>query len=341
MTGRPVAVFSVGLVTAVGLTAPSSCAAIRAKVTNPRETKFRDSGNEWIVGCPVSLDVRVNGRAKLALMAAMAVAECLESAPAAQLADIPMCLCVAERSRVGRAAGLDDQLFQDIESNLGAGFAHTSMIIPHGRVSVATALDRARDLIYEGNLAWVLIVATDSLLTWSQLRSHEQNERLLTSRNANGFIPGEAAGAILVGRPKGPNQLVCEGIGFALEKAAVDSGEPLRGDGLSSAVTQALAGSACGLHDLDFRITDVSGEHYYFKEAALVLSRVLRQRKQTFDIWHAAECTGEVGAAAGAIALAVANTACRKGYAPGPGMLLHFSNDSGERAAIVLRYGAH
>jgi 3-oxoacyl-[acyl-carrier-protein] synthase-1 len=104
------------------------------------------------------------------------------------------------------------------------------------------------------------------------------------------------------------------------------------------AIGGALKEASCALHDMDLRIADLSGEQYYFKEAALALSRMLRQRKDQLEIWHAAECTGEVGAAAGAIALAVAEAALRKAYAPGPNIIFHASNDSGERAAAVLTY---
>jgi 3-oxoacyl-[acyl-carrier-protein] synthase-1 len=94
------------------------------------------------------------------------------------------------------------------------------------------------------------------------------------------------------------------------------------------------------LHDMDFRITDNSGEHYYFKEAALALSRILRQGKDVFDIWHPAECTGEAGAASGVAVIAAAREACLKGYAPGRNILTHWANDAGQRAAVTLEFQA-
>jgi 3-oxoacyl-[acyl-carrier-protein] synthase-1 len=340
MSAQPLAIVSTGLVTAVGLNAPSACAAIRAKVTNPLETRFMDSGGEWIMGCSVQLERPWRGGKKLATMGAMAIAECLADVPKSDWASIPLWLCVAEKSRPGRAEGLDDQLFLDIGQQLDARFSAGSAIVAQGRASVGTALYQARELVYQQNVPRVLIAATDSLLTWPTLSVYEQSERLLTSRNSNGFIPGEAAGAILVSRPTGESQLCCTGIGFGAEPATVSSEEPLRADGLVQAIQAALSEAGCGLHELDFRITDLSGEQYYFKEAALALGRVMRQRKAEFDIWHAAECTGETGAAAGLVALAVAVAACRKAYAPGPNILFHASNDGGERTAGVLTYGA-
>jgi 3-oxoacyl-[acyl-carrier-protein] synthase I len=139
-------------------------------------------------------------------------------------------------------------------------------------------------------------------------------------------------------RPGSGPQLYCTGLGFSQEQATILSDVPLRGDGLAAAIKEALADAGCAMHDLDFRITDTTGEHYYFKEAALALSRVLRQRKETFDIWHPTDCVGETGAAVGVVALAVARAACRKGYAIGPNILLHLGNDAGQRAAAILQY---
>lgn len=338
MPAQAIAIKSTGLVTSVGLSAPAACAAIRAKISNPTETRFIDSGGEWIMAHQVPLEKPWRGRAKLTKMAAMAIAECLEGIPREHWASIPLLLCVAERERPGRLDGLDDQLFLEIQQELEARFGSQSGVIPHGRVSVAIALAQARKLIQEGNLPYVLISATDSLLTWPTLSVYERNDRLLTAGNSNGFIPGEGAGALLVGRPAGKAELLCTGIGFGKEKAHIDSEEPLRADGLSIAIKGALGDAGCQMHQLDFRITDLSGEQYYFKEAALALGRILRQRKEEFDLWHPAESIGESGAAAGTAPFAVAEAACRKAYALGTHILTHMANDAGQRAATVLHF---
>ena len=60
------------------------------------------------------------------------------------------------------------------------------------------------------------------------------------------------------------------------------------------------------------------------------------KRKEEFDIWHPADCIGEVGAAALPCMLGVALFAARKAYAPGANILCHLGNDDGKRAALVL-----
>jgi 3-oxoacyl-[acyl-carrier-protein] synthase-1 len=183
-----------------------------------------------------------------------------------------------------------------------------------------------------------VVAAVDSLLRWPTLRHYERGNRLMTPVNSDGFMPGEAAGALLVGPDGGQaGELLCAGIGFGMERAHVESGEPLRADGLSQAIQAALADARCEMHHMDYRIADLSGEQYYFKEAALALSRTLRVRKEEFDLWHPAECTGETGAAAGTAIVADAWAAARKRYARGPNVLAHLADDAGRRAALCLR----
>jgi 3-oxoacyl-[acyl-carrier-protein] synthase I len=164
---------------------------------------------------------------------------------------------------------------------------------------------------------------------------------LLTSRNSNGFIPGEGAAALVVemARPSEAPQLLCMGLGFGTEPAHVEAeDQPLRADGLVAAIRNALAEVGTTLAATDFRIVDVSGEQYGFKEAALALGRLLRERKAEYDIWHPADCIGEVGAAIGGVILGVTRAAVTKAYAPGNHVLAHFGNDDGRRAAAILSY---
>jgi 3-oxoacyl-[acyl-carrier-protein] synthase-1 len=334
-----VAILNTGLVTSVGLTAPAACAAIRAGLTNPSDTRFRDSSGDWIKAHQVLLNEPYRGRTKLVKMAAAAISQCLGDIPRSALPHIPLLLCVAERDRPGRLDDIEDDLSAEIQSELVSDFSKHSRIYPYGRVSGAAALGHARQLIAEGGQRLVLIAATDSLLTWPTLGAYERARRLLTRDNSNGFMPGEGASALLVGPAGTDPQLLCTGLGFATEPAPIDSSEPLRGDGLTRAIKDALTDASCEMHDLDFRISDVSGEHYYFKEAALALTRTLRVRKPTFDIWHPAESIGEVGAVAGLASIAVANAACRKRYADGLNVLCHAANDAGQRAATIVQFG--
>ncbi len=341
MSAGPLAILGTGLVTSVGLTTAASCSAFRAKITNPFETRFIDSGGAWIIAHHVDLERPLSGLSKLAKMAAMAIEEALQDLDRAQWSQLPLLLCVAEAERPGRLDGLDDGLLPLIQNELSLSFAPSSALVPLGRVGVAVALAQARALLGPNKLPGLLIVSADSLLSWPTLSHYEHADRLLTESNSDGFMPGEGAGALWVGPGKRGSPLTwCTGIGFGREAAHIDSGEPLRADGLTQAIKASLEDAGCQLHDLDFRITDNSGEQYYFKESALALSRILRRPREAFDIWHPAECTGEAGATSGVAVIATANDACRKGYSPGPRVLTHWANDAGQRAAVTLEYRA-
>ena len=95
------------------------------------------------------------------------------------------------------------------------------------------ALDQARRLLREEGRALCLVAGADSYLRAETLTAYEDRDRLLTGRNSDGFIPGEAGAAVLVGRAgraAGP-EFVCLGIGFGREPAPIESGQPLRADG--------------------------------------------------------------------------------------------------------------
>ncbi|MFT3858209.1 MAG: hypothetical protein QM742_12160 [Aquabacterium sp.] len=340
MAHFPILIEQLGLVTSVGLDADAACAAFRARISNPCETRFKDPATgQWIMAHAVPLAGDRQGIARLAVMAAAAIRQALRDLPQAQWGRLPLLLCVAESERPGRLAGLDQELFYAIQRELNLTFADHSMVITRGRVGVAVALAQARALMAQKKCAQVLVAATDSLLTGATLQHHGRQGRLLGGINPNGFMPGEGAGALLVGTPRqAAGELTLTGLGFGVEPAPLNSGEPLRAEGLSQAIKAALADAQMQMHELDYRITDLSGEQYYFKEAALALSRTLRVLKDEFDVWHPAECMGETGAAVGTAMLAWAQAAGRKGYGKGSSILAHMSNDAGPRAAITLRY---
>lgn len=335
-----ISILGAGLVSAVGLDAPSSCAAIRCAIDNFQETRFMDRGGKWLLGASVPLEQGWRGRDKLVQMASRAIAEALQQQAGIDPTQVPLLLGVAELERPGRLAGLDGSLIEAIETQLGLRFHPSSTVIARGRVSAAVALLNARKLLGAGH-NHVLVAGVDSLLSAASLAVYEQRQRVLCSANSNGFIPGEAGAAVLLGRPLASDtpQLTCVGLGFGKEPSTIDAEDiPLRAEGLTQAVRAALQEAGCGLEAMDYRLTDLSGEQYYFKEASLALSRNLRVRKEFFHLWHPADCIGETGAAIGPAMLAVALAASRKGYGEGPNIFCHLGNDAGERAVALLSY---
>lgn len=333
---EPLEIVSVGMVNGVGLAAEASAAAIRCALDNFQETRFMDSGGEWIIGSEVPLEQPWRGIEKLSQMAAMAVKDCLwnQESP---LSQIPVLLCLAETDRPGRLDGLDERLSQRIQHLLDIKFHADSGVYSEGRVGGVLAFERARHLLVEKNSAQCLIVGVDSYLVGPTIAAYEARFRLLTSQNSDGFVPGEGAAAVLLKRAGSDAHLACHGTGLGTEHATPESGESLRADGLVEAIGHALAATGCTIADTDYRISDVSGEQYLFKESSLAVSRIMRVRKEEYDIMHPADCIGQVGAAMVPTCLAVTYYAQQKRYAPGPTALCHFGNDDGRRAVLIAR----
>ena len=204
MTAPPIAIIGAGMMTGVGLSGPASCAAIRCAIANFAETRFMARGGEWIVGSAVPLEQPWRGQAKLVRLLAGPVLECLDLIPDVPAEDIPLLVCVAERERPGRLDGLDNSLFFELQSEFGLAFHANSEIFADGRVGGALALRRARQLLYRADARHrhVIVSGADSLLVGATLAACDERDRLLTERNSNGFIPGEAGAALLLSRPE-------------------------------------------------------------------------------------------------------------------------------------------
>ncbi|MBN7821641.1 beta-ketoacyl synthase N-terminal-like domain-containing protein [Bowmanella yangjiangensis] len=341
MIDRPLAITATGMVTGVGLDTYSSCAAIRAAIDNFQETRFMDEQGEWIQGCAVPLEEQLQGARKLAMMLCKALEECAAQAQV-HLEEIPVIICLSEPERPGIPENLGNKVFFLVQEFLGLPLHRDSAVIKQGRAGGIYALKLARDILYQNKLNHVLVCGVDSLLNAHSIRYFETQDRLLTSHHSDGFIPGEAAAAILLSPPQcsQQNQLLCMGLGFAVEQATISAGLPVRADGLTQALNMAFEEAGSSMNDMDFRIVDVAGEQYWFKEAALALSRLLRVHKQGFPIWHPADCIGEVGAAIVPVCLAYLKVAFEKGFAAGSNIVHHASNDDGQRSVAILRFGA-
>jgi 3-oxoacyl-[acyl-carrier-protein] synthase-1 len=208
-----------------------------------------------------------------------------------------------------------------------------------GNLAGLEALREARNLLESPEIPGCLIAGVDSYINARSLWWLDHHQRLKKRENSNGVIPGEAAAVIWVQRevPSGQNvQVKITGLGFGLEKAGVLTDEPLLGQGLAEAERGALKEAGFGMHEIDVRYSDVTGESYGFKEQALALARVMRVRRPDLPLRHCADAIGDTGAASGICLLIFAAQALLKGYAPGGRVICCSSAVHGDRAAAVL-----
>jgi 3-oxoacyl-[acyl-carrier-protein] synthase I len=335
----PLHIRACGMVTAVGLDAASSCAAMRARLDGFRETRFLGPGGQWLIGGAVPLPRNWIGQKRMVHLAAGAVVDTLNAAPGAG-GDLALILCLAEETRPGRPIADPAAFLRDLSEIVGLPARTRTHLIAHGRPSGFVALERARKMLAAGAAGHVLILGVDSYLTVAAIAHYIAAERLLGPGNANGFIPGEAAAAILVG-PSGP--LCLTGLGLAREPAFLYNGldedglhRPLRGDGMTAAYKAALDTANVDLAHVEYRISDLIGEQYFFKQATLASLRLERGRKEFQDLWSPGENLGNIGAAVVPVMAGMALTAAVKGYDMGSPVLIEASADDGACGAAVL-----
>lgn len=331
------AISCVSLVSPVGYSPAATCAALRAKIAAFEELDYRDRAAIPIRGARVdAIAPSRRGRERLRLLAKL-VLENIEADMAAAISwsQMPLVLCTRDRETPGaRLNGMfADLAFPDGSAVTDRRTAH----IAAGQSGAFAGLGQARKMLADGAAA-CLILAIDSLIDARTLAWLDGQMRLKTSETTDGLIPGEAAClAIASKRPMTRSHVVLRGLGLAFEEATAINESPFRADGLTSALKHALQEAGTQMHEVAFRLSDVAGESYAFEEIGLAQARNMRKTRPEQPIWHAADCIGDTGAAAGLIQFAWAEQAFHRKYAPGELAALHGSSMAfGGRAAAIV-----
>lgn len=328
-----------GMVTCVGQDAAASCAAMRGRLDGFAETRFMGSDGKWLVGAAVPLPRNWIGLERMAHLAAGALTD-LQRQYHAALDGTPILLCLAEENRPGRPVPDPAALARLVAGILGLSAVPRVQVVANGRPSGFIALDWARRLIAAGKDP-VVILGLDSYLTAQTVAHYLRQNRLSHPDNANGFIPGEAAAAVLCTAAPGPLRVA--GLGLAREPACIynSDGEggrplPLRAEGMSRAHGTSLAQAGCRYSDIVLKMGDLIGEAYWFKQMALAMQRLQRELSDVQSIWPLAASLGNVGAAASPVLLGWAMTAATRGYVPPGPILLEAAGDDGVCGAAVV-----
>lgn len=332
-------IMATGMMCPVGLTSRMACAALRAGIVAFRELPYWDSEKMPVVGAAVPGVGDVQFGPRLAKLLAGALRDCLSHLPNTRWEAVPLLVGLSEPDRPGAGVGIASSIISMVQDELGVTFhPRLSGVLATGHTAGFEGLYRARQLLNDGAVAGAVVCGVDSYINASTLYWLDQNLRLKRENHADGIVPGEAAAAIYVERPRfGGEAADIVGIGIGYEKASLLSGEPLLANGLASAARTALAEAGWGLHELDLRISDVTGETYGFREHTLAIARLVeRVRHAPLPIWHPAESIGDTGAAAGLVQLAWASAANSRRYAPGSRVLCFTSALAGRRAAVAV-----
>ena len=334
----PVTLIGTGAVTAVGLTASQSCAAIRAGLSAFSEVMLFAPPREPVLGASVPARAHLKSPPArwLGSMAARAIREAIGDREL-DLSRTALFLALADAYRQHAAVeGDPSAVLRAIQRRFQSTFHSSSMIIQRGRAGAFEALAAARVLLERGVVTHCLVGGVDSLVNGADAQRLSTAGRLHDFDNPQGTIPGEGAAFWLLAseREAGVAQLL--GVGLDQEVDSALGERYAVGQGLRSALTAAARNADCDETLVNFRVSDMNGERYHAWDSTLGASRFYRAPRPELPVWYPASCTGDIGAAAGALSVIFAANAITRGYASGPIAMCEASSDDGLRAACLV-----
>lgn len=310
-----------GAVTAVGLTAAQTCAAIRAGIKRnaPIEAQIL-AHQEPRIGARVSADPRLRSDDAqwLLNLAARALREC---EPKADPQTVLLYL-VPEQHRAHPLGQIgDSELLVRLELLMDRRFSPSSRVLRSGAAGCVEALGLARELVDSGAAARCLIGGADSLLRRTDLDALGRDNRLLGPTQSQGLVPGEGAAFMLVGpgdpdSPDSPGMRI-RGIGIGYERNTVLGSENSVGEAFSSALTTSIADAGVSESEIDFVAGNYNGERYDAWETSHANARSYRTRRERLPVMWPAASVGEIGVAGGVLAIVAAAAAITGEYALG------------------------
>jgi 3-oxoacyl-[acyl-carrier-protein] synthase-1 len=342
-----VQIAGVGAFTAVGYDAPSTAAAVRAAISGFADHAFiTDKDGAPIVVANIScLPESTNRVDDFEIMAMPAAAEALLplTRGSKSTGGLPLILGLPP-ARPGRPVDLDTELKQRFKVGLGDGNLLTAVrTIPTGHASGLAALEQAWRLIRSREIEACLIGGIDSYDHLDTYEWLEELEQLHSKANTWGFVPGQAAGFVLLAsaefaqKNKLPDMGEVVHVALTREENLIKTDAVCIGAGLSSAVRQVCVAASPEQRPIHQTICDLNGERYRASEFGYALTRTGDFFANAGEYTAPADCWGDVGAASAPLFIGLAVAAGQKKYATGPNTLIWASSESGERAAAVLR----
>ncbi len=338
-------VLSTGARTPVGLTAVSSFAAARAGISrlgmHPR----------WVdkAGAPmrVAMDTRLDDAMpvveRLATLGASAIREALQ-----RLADRGQMEATVYVATPGERPGLSGHDLEIATTKMLAAVGDRLLPervvpLPRGHAAGLQAFEAAEHDLTTGRSQFVVVVGVDSYLSPATMEWLDETRQLDSEENRLGFVPGEAAAAVVLAshstaKAFGNSGAVAtvRGIGSAREPHPIGTDGVCIGEGLTRAIRNATRALALPREKIAMMHCDINGQRYRTEEFMYVPLRhwgpfVDSNRYSTYvDVW------GDVGAATGPLlASQVAMSGLREA-APGRFALLWASSVDGARAALTL-----
>ncbi|MGH8497946.1 MAG: beta-ketoacyl synthase N-terminal-like domain-containing protein [Methylococcales bacterium] len=346
MNAEAIYIAALGASTSIGRDAWSSAAAVRAGISGFTQHPYMidTAGEPMRVAIAPWLDIDLIGVERFEALLYPAIDQAL--APLIEKPD--------HRLRIALSLGLPSPrpgLPLDLQASLvkaiGDKYRGVFMAVAtfsNGHAAGLLALDAAVKKLEQGDFDACIVAGVDSYIEPETLEWLEENDQLHSAgplNNAWGFIPGEAAGSVLLVRHEFIGRLRLTpfarilGVGTAFEPKRIKTETVCIGEGLTQAFRAALQSIPNGVKVTDV-YCDMNGEPYRADEYGFTCLRTKEFFESASDFVAPADCWGDVSAAGGLLHMGLAIMAGAKGYTNGNYAFAWASSEGNERAAIVF-----
>ena len=336
-----------GARTPLGLSAPSSAAAVRAGISGLGTHPFMvDRNGERMPGAiDVELDTGTPVPQRMIAMAETALREACRS-----LAEVDTRQHVSMPIFVGlpeMRPGFSERDVNTVRAGIGAladlpvGISEVA-VMPQGHASGLAAFAAAVQRIRAGALNACIVGGVDSYFDADTMDWLDDNRQLTGATSRSSFVPGEGAGFCVLMSDVAAEAIGVEPAAVVLsaavgqEQRRIKTSELCLGVGLTDVVERAVSESLPSRPMINAIVCDMNGERYRAEEWGFVCLRLPEYFEDPTSYSSPADCWGDVGAASGPLFATLVCEAAARGYARGPISLLWTSSENGLRAATLV-----
>ncbi|MDH3593378.1 MAG: hypothetical protein OEU09_09465 [Rhodospirillales bacterium] len=348
-SARQVCIVGCGAVTAVGVDAPMTAASVRANVSRFKGSYLIDkTGEPMLLSMAEFIDDDIRNTDRLNALAAVAAREAmapLTDGPSGNAAASGVGLCLGmSAARPGLHADAADILLSRLAADNDLPLHGKKRIaVSTGHAATLMSIAKALEWIGSGKEDLILVGGVESYFDPDTLEWLDEDKRLHSEANKDGFVPGEGAGFCLLASADFAQRNNLDPFAFVLSGATAEEPSPFVSDDIciGQGMTQVLRKALDVLNpqdaEADWVLCDLNGESFRSKEWTYGYLRTGARHRDPLEIWHPADCYGDIGAASGGVLVSIAIAAWRRKYARGDRCLIWTSSDDKQRAAVLLQ----
>jgi 3-oxoacyl-[acyl-carrier-protein] synthase-1 len=346
---KPLAITAMGAISAVGANAPQTCTSIRAGLAGFTEHPYFESLSrdpEWEPGEPLiaascsQLNPFAEGSDRLLGLAVPPIIELGSQARLRRtdLAESAFLLALPVLDDAVQNWQLEKAFVERLLCMTGLSQFKVIRQSHSGHTGMFELLNEAHTLLAGGQARYCFLLGVDSYLSPDRMELWDQLWRLRSERNADGFLPGEAASAVLVelqatAQARSAHiRATVAALGFGDESNAFTSENASTGAGLCKALSEVIPAEK----GARWVCCDLNGESYRAFEWGLARVRLHEALAGMATLHHTAESVGDVGAATGGILMNHVAYALGRPHPPATEGILWTSADDGKRAAMRM-----